>query len=134
HHPHGRPQQAEGHREGRRPEEEDRRDLRRPQEEAGQQQLAPGRTNHTGRRGKLRTPGFSLYSSQRSGGGSPLRAAGMAEYFQTVVDTGATLGEADHLARHVVAWLADRGVVRPNPSQEGGYDRGPNAADIALPA
>jgi hypothetical protein len=58
----------------------------------------------------------------------------MADHFQTVVDTGATIGEADHLARHVVAWLAEKGVVRPNPSEEGGYDRGPGAADIAQPA
>jgi hypothetical protein len=58
----------------------------------------------------------------------------MADCFQTVVDTGATLDEADHLARHVVAWLAEKGVVRPNPSEEGGYDRGPGAGEIALPA
>ena len=58
----------------------------------------------------------------------------MGDYFQTIVDTGATLEEADHLARHVVSLLSERGVVAAKPSQEGGYDRGPNAKDISLPA
>jgi hypothetical protein len=57
----------------------------------------------------------------------------MADYFQTIVDTRAGLGEADHLARHVVALLSGRGVVALKPSQEGGYDRGPNATDISGP-
>jgi len=57
----------------------------------------------------------------------------MADYFQTVVDTGAGLGDADHLARHVVQLLSGRGIVAGKPSQEGGYDRGPNAKDISLP-
>ncbi len=58
----------------------------------------------------------------------------MADFFQTIVDTGAGLEEADHLARHVVSLLADRGVVSSKASEEGGYDRGPNATDISLPA
>lgn len=58
----------------------------------------------------------------------------MADYFQTIVDTRARLDDADHLARHVVAWLAEQGVVKPSPSQEGGYDRGPRALEISLPA
>jgi hypothetical protein len=55
----------------------------------------------------------------------------MADYFQTIVDTRAGLEEADHLARQVVLLLSGRGVVAPTPSEEGGYDRGPNAADIS---
>jgi len=58
----------------------------------------------------------------------------MADLYQTVVDTQAAPDQADHLARHVVAWLAEKGVVKPTPSEEGGYDRGPRAVDIALPA
>ncbi len=57
----------------------------------------------------------------------------MADYFQTIVDTQAAPDQADHLAKHVVAWLAEKGVVKPSPSEEGGYDRGPNAVEIALP-
>lgn len=57
----------------------------------------------------------------------------MADYFQTVVDTGAGLDDADHLARHVVQLLSGRGIVAGKPSQEGGYERGPNASDISLP-
>jgi hypothetical protein len=57
----------------------------------------------------------------------------MADYFQTVIDTRATLGEADHLARHVVSFLSDRGIVGAAPSEEGGYDRGPHATDISTP-
>lgn len=57
----------------------------------------------------------------------------MADLFQTIVDTQARPDQADHLARHIVAWLAEKGVVQPNPSEEGGYDRGPNATDIAHP-
>jgi hypothetical protein len=57
----------------------------------------------------------------------------MADFFQTIVDTRAGLEEADHLARHVVALLSGRGVVALKPSQEGGYDRGPNATDISGP-
>ncbi|HVR86249.1 MAG TPA: hypothetical protein VMU54_18145 [Planctomycetota bacterium] len=55
----------------------------------------------------------------------------MADYFQTVIDTRAGLAEADHLARHVVLLLSGRGIVAGKPSQEGGYDRGPNANDIS---
>jgi hypothetical protein len=58
----------------------------------------------------------------------------MADYFQTVVDTAARLDEADHLARHVVSFLSGRGVVAATPSEEGGYDRGPQATDISMPA
>ncbi|HLY07808.1 MAG TPA: hypothetical protein VKW04_00760 [Planctomycetota bacterium] len=58
----------------------------------------------------------------------------MADYFQTIVDTGAGLGEADHLARHVVSLLSGRGVVAATPSEEGGYDRGPHATDISAEA
>lgn len=55
----------------------------------------------------------------------------MADFFQTIVDTRVAAGEADHLARHVVAFLADRGVIARDPSQEGGYPRGPQALDIS---
>jgi hypothetical protein len=58
----------------------------------------------------------------------------MADCYQTIVDTRAGAGEADHLARHVVSWLAEKGVVKPSPSQEGGYDRGDRALEISLPA
>lgn len=58
----------------------------------------------------------------------------MADFFQTVIDTQATVEEADHLARHVVSYLAGKGVVDPGRSQEGGYPRGPNALDISVPA
>jgi hypothetical protein len=51
----------------------------------------------------------------------------MADYFQTVIDTKARPDEADHLARHVVSFLAGRGVIDANPSEEGGYPRGPRA-------
>jgi hypothetical protein len=54
----------------------------------------------------------------------------MGERFQTIVDTEATLEEADHLARHVVAFLTERGVLG-RPSEEGGYARGPNALAIS---
>ena len=57
----------------------------------------------------------------------------MADYFQTVLDTGAGLDVADHLARHVIQFLSGRGIVAGKPSQEGGYERGPNATDISLP-
>jgi hypothetical protein len=57
----------------------------------------------------------------------------MADYYQTIVDTRAGLDEADHLARHVVSLLSDRGVVGASPSEEGGYDRGPHATDISTP-
>ncbi|HZE97932.1 MAG TPA: hypothetical protein VE981_12965, partial [Planctomycetota bacterium] len=56
----------------------------------------------------------------------------MADYFQTIVDTGARPDEADHLARHVVSYLAEKGVVKASPSEEGGYDRGPRALDISI--
>lgn len=58
----------------------------------------------------------------------------MADYFQTIVDIQAKADQADHLARHVVGWLAEKGVVKANPSEEGGYDRGPGAMEIALPS
>lgn len=55
----------------------------------------------------------------------------MADYFQTIVDPRARLEEADHLARHIVTLLSDRGVVSSKASIEGGYDRGPGAMQIA---
>jgi hypothetical protein len=57
----------------------------------------------------------------------------MADTFQTVIDTGAGPGDADHLARHVVSFLAGKGVIASSASQEGGYPRGPNALDISEP-
>jgi hypothetical protein len=57
----------------------------------------------------------------------------VADYYQTVIDTEARPDDADHLARHVVAWLADRGVIAASPDEEGGYARGPNALEIAEP-
>ena len=57
----------------------------------------------------------------------------VADYFQTIIDTGARPDEADHLARHVVSFLAEKGIIAATPSQEGGYARGPNALDISLP-
>jgi hypothetical protein len=55
----------------------------------------------------------------------------MADFHQTVIDTEAAGGEADHLARHVVAYLAAKGVIASSPSEEGGYARGPGALDIS---
>ncbi|MBI3857657.1 MAG: hypothetical protein HY293_18400 [Planctomycetes bacterium] len=55
----------------------------------------------------------------------------MADFYQTVIDTQAGTAEADHLARHVVSYLAAKGVIASNPSEEGGYPRGPNAMDIS---
>ncbi|HVE42117.1 MAG TPA: hypothetical protein VNM14_19640 [Planctomycetota bacterium] len=55
----------------------------------------------------------------------------MADTFQTIIDTGVRPDDADHLARHVVAFLAERGVIAANPSEEGGYARGPRALEIA---
>lgn len=57
----------------------------------------------------------------------------MADSFQTLIDTKARPDEADHLARHVVSFLADRGVISPTADQEGGYPRGPGALEIADP-
>jgi hypothetical protein len=58
----------------------------------------------------------------------------VADYFQTVIDTAVRSGDADHLARHVVSFLAEKGVIEANPSEEGGYPRGPRALEIAGPA
>jgi len=58
----------------------------------------------------------------------------MADYFQTVIDTKARPDEADHLARHVVSFLAEKGVIAASPSEEGGYPRGPRALEIAGPS
>jgi hypothetical protein len=55
----------------------------------------------------------------------------MADTFQTVIDTQAGTGDADHLARHVVAFLAEKGIIAATPSEEGGYPRGPNALEIS---
>src|SRR5262249_48662437 len=57
----------------------------------------------------------------------------MADYFQTVIDTKARPDDADHLARHVVQFLAEKGVIDGNPSEEGGYPRGPHARATAAP-
>ena len=54
----------------------------------------------------------------------------MADTFQTLI-SGVGPDEADHLARHVVSFLAGRGVIAANPSEEGGYPRGPRALEIA---
>lgn len=58
----------------------------------------------------------------------------MAEYFQTIIDTGARPDEADHLARHVVEFLSGKGIIAPTPDQEGGYRRGDRALEIATEA
>jgi hypothetical protein len=58
----------------------------------------------------------------------------VADHYQTVLSTGARPDDADHLARHIVAYLAEKGIVAAHPSDEGGYARGPNALDISLPA
>jgi hypothetical protein len=57
----------------------------------------------------------------------------MGDSFQTVIDTAAGTADADHLARHVVSYLAGKGVIASTPSEEGGYARGPNALDISDP-
>ena len=57
----------------------------------------------------------------------------MADTYQTVIDTQARPEDADHLARHVVAYLADKGIIAASPSEEGGYARGPNALEISEP-
>ena len=57
----------------------------------------------------------------------------MSDHFQTVIDTQAGPDDADHLARHVVSYLAGKGIVAASPSEEGGYARGPNALDISDP-
>jgi hypothetical protein len=58
----------------------------------------------------------------------------MAEHFQTIIDTRARAGEADHLARHVVGFLSGKGVIAPTADQEGGYRRGERALEIATAA
>ena len=55
----------------------------------------------------------------------------MADYFQTVIDTQARPDEADHLARHIVAFLSGKGIIAANPDEEGGYSRAEHALDIA---
>jgi hypothetical protein len=57
----------------------------------------------------------------------------VADTFQTVIDAAARPNEADHLARHVVEFLAGRGVISATADQEGGYPRGPRALEIADP-
>lgn len=57
----------------------------------------------------------------------------MADFFQTIIDTAVEGDGADHLARHVVSFLAERGVIAPNPDEEGGYPRGPQALEISEP-
>lgn len=57
----------------------------------------------------------------------------VADFYQTVIDTQTRPDDADHLARHVVAFLAERGIIAASPSEEGGYPRGPNAMDISEP-
>jgi hypothetical protein len=58
----------------------------------------------------------------------------MADTFQTIIDVHARPDDADHLARHVVAFLAEKGVIQALPSEEGGYPRGPRALEISDPA
>ena len=58
----------------------------------------------------------------------------MADLFQTVIDTQVRPDQADHLARHVVEFLAGKGVIAASPSEEGGYPRGPRALEISDPA
>jgi hypothetical protein len=58
----------------------------------------------------------------------------VADFFQTVIDTQVLPGQADHLARHVVEFLAGKGVISASPSEEGGYPRGPRALEISDPA
>jgi len=61
----------------------------------------------------------------------------MTTSIQYVVDTDATLDEADALAQTVVAYLCDRGIILPTPQHheylENGprYAKGPNALDAA---
>jgi hypothetical protein len=66
-------------------------------------------------------------------GGSLSYPQGVADTFQTLIDTRARADEADHLARHVVAFLAEKGVISATPSEEGGFPRGPNALTISDP-
>lgn len=58
----------------------------------------------------------------------------VADFYQTVIDTQARPDDADHLARHIVAFLAEKGVIAANPDEEGGYPRGPHAMEISEPA
>ncbi len=54
----------------------------------------------------------------------------MSDYYQTLVDAQAALGEAVHLGQHVVAFLAEREIVERTPNPEGGYPRGPGALTV----
>src|SRR5204862_3087959 len=110
---------------GRRAEEEARRSLPRAQEEEDRQQLTTS-PDKTGRVEAIPAPGFSFPSAV-----SAAYLSQMADTFQTIIDTGVRPGEADHLARHLVSFLAERGVIAATPSEEGGYPRGPRALEIA---
>jgi hypothetical protein len=57
----------------------------------------------------------------------------VADYFQTLIDIHARPDEADHLARHVVEFLAGKDVISATPSEEGGYPRGSRALEISDP-
>lgn len=54
----------------------------------------------------------------------------MGDWFQVIADPEATAAEADRLAAEVLAWLVDRGIVRPERAGcvlgEGGHAPGPN--------
>jgi hypothetical protein len=58
----------------------------------------------------------------------------MGDTFQTIIDATVRPDDADHLARHVVAFLAGKGIIQAAPSEEGGYPRGPRALEISDPA
>jgi hypothetical protein len=55
----------------------------------------------------------------------------MADYFQTIIDTQVDAAGVDHLARHIVSFLAGKGVIAATASEEGGYARGPGALGIS---
>ena len=64
----------------------------------------------------------------------------MGQWFQTIVDPEAELGEAEALAARVVNFLAGRGVILPTRTDcvlcaRGGYPPGPNVGEaLADPA
>ncbi|PWU51956.1 hypothetical protein DLJ46_03885 [Micromonospora globispora] len=54
----------------------------------------------------------------------------MGDWFQVIAAPEATADEADRLAAEVLAWLVERGIVRPERTAcvlgEGGHAPGPN--------
>ena len=52
----------------------------------------------------------------------------MTTSIESIVDTVATLAEADHLAQHVVANLCDRGIILPTPQTHEYLADGPRFA------